>query len=87
MFVDPIIDLIESNSLLGAAWICMSDAAQEEFKVKLQALTEAPDGVAEALQRMIENNMLLGVSSIDDAILVAKYREQLVLQRKSHVSV
>ncbi len=37
-----------------------------------------PDGVAEALQRLIENGAVLGPASSEDALLVARYRQRLL---------
>ena len=37
-----------------------------------------PDGVVEALQRLIENGAVLGPASSEDALLVARYRQRLL---------
>ena len=37
-----------------------------------------PDGVVEALQRLIENGAVLGSASAEDALLVARYRQRLL---------
>jgi hypothetical protein len=42
-----------------------------------------PDGVWEALQRLIENAAPLGPSSADDAFLVARYRHRLLAPQPS----
>lgn len=39
---------------------------------------EVPDGVREALQRLIENGTEAGQASAEDALLVAKYRRKLI---------
>ena len=43
-----------------------------------QPAPSAPDGVAEALQRLIENGAVLGPGSAEDALLVARYRQHLL---------
>ena len=43
-----------------------------------QPAPSVPDGVAEALQRLIENGAVLGPSSSEDALLVARYRQRLL---------
>ena len=43
-----------------------------------QAAGSVPDGVAEALQRLIENGAVLGPASSEDALLVARYRQRLL---------
>ena len=43
-----------------------------------QPAPSVPDGVAEALQRLIENGAVLGPSSSEDALLVARYRQHLL---------
>ena len=37
-----------------------------------------PDGVVEALQRLIENGAVLGPASSEDALLVARYRQRIL---------
>ena len=37
-----------------------------------------PDGVVEALQRLIENGAVLGPASAEDALLVARYRQRIL---------
>lgn len=39
--------------------------------------SEVPDGVWEALQRLIENGALLGPASAEDALIVATYRDRV----------
>ena len=46
--------------------------------VQAQPAPSVPDGVAEALQRLIENGAVLGPSSSEDALLVARYRQRLL---------
>ena len=46
--------------------------------VPAQPVPSVPDGVAEALQRLIENGAVLGPSSSEDALLVARYRQHLL---------
>ena len=43
-----------------------------------QPAPSVPDGVAEALQRLIENGAVLGPASSEDALLVARYRQRLL---------
>ena len=43
-----------------------------------QNVPSVPDGVAEALQRLIENGAVLGPASSEDALLVARYRQRLL---------
>ena len=43
-----------------------------------QPAQSVPDGVAEALQRLIENGAVLGPASSEDALLVARYRQRLL---------
>ena len=43
-----------------------------------QPAPSVPDGVAEALQRLIENGAVLGPGSAEDALLVARYRQHLL---------
>ena len=43
-----------------------------------QPAPSVPDGVAEALQRLIENGAVLGPASSEDALLVARYRQHLL---------
>lgn len=46
--------------------------------VPAQPAPSVPDGVAEALQRLIENGAVLGPGSSEDALLVARYRQHLL---------
>ena len=48
------------------------------FPLYAQPAPSVPDGVAEALQRLIENGAVLGPSSSEDALLVARYRQHLL---------
>jgi len=43
-----------------------------------QPAPSVPDGVAEALQRLIENGAVFGPASSEDALLVARYRQHLL---------
>ena len=43
-----------------------------------QPAPSVPDGVAEAMQRLIENGAVLGPASSEDALLVARYRQRLL---------
>ena len=43
-----------------------------------QPAPSVPDGVVEALQRLIENGAVLGPASSEDALLVARYRQRLL---------
>jgi hypothetical protein len=52
-----------------AAWLC---------GIPAQPAPSVPDGVAEALQRLIENGAVLGPASSEDALLVARYRQRLL---------
>ena len=52
-----------------AAWLC---------GIPTQRAQGVPDGVAEALQRLIENGAVLGPGSAEDALLVARYRQHLL---------
>lgn len=52
--------------------------AGAEFSASVPQEPSVPDGVAEALQRLIENGAVLGQASSDDALLVARYREHLL---------
>lgn len=45
--------------------------------VKQQAGGEVPDGVWEALQRLIENGETMGPASREDAVVVASYRDKV----------
>ena len=47
----------------------------------------APDGVWEALQRLIENAATLGPASRDDALLVAQYRDHALHTAKPQAAV
>ena len=60
-----------NNYEVQAAW----DAWQERAA---QPAPSVPDGVAEALQRLIENGAVLGPASSEDALLVARYRQHLL---------
>ena len=44
-----------------------------------QPAPSVPDGVAEAMQRLIENGAVLGPASSEDALLVARYRQRLLM--------
>ena len=46
--------------------------------VPTQPAPSAPEGVAEALQRLIEKNTVSGLGSSEDALLVARYRQHLL---------
>lgn len=48
-----------------------------------QPAPSAPDGVVEALQRLIENGAVLGPASSEDALLVARYRQRLLASAPS----
>jgi hypothetical protein len=48
------------------------------FAAALAREQEAPDGAHEALQRMIEDGLIKGPASREDAMLVAKYRRTLM---------
>ena len=48
------------------------------FPLYAQPAPSVPDGVAEALQRLIENGAVLGPASSEDALLVARYRQRLL---------
>lgn len=54
----------------------------EELRARIDEMEQqapsAPDGVAEALQRLIENGAVLGPASAEDALLVARYRQRLL---------
>ena len=54
----------------------------EQLRAKIEVMERqapsAPDGVAEALQRLIENNTVSGLGSSEDALLVARYRQRLL---------
>lgn len=60
-----------NNYEVQAAW----DAWQERAA---QPAPSVPDGVAEALQRLIENGAVLGPASSEDALLMARYRQRLL---------
>lgn len=38
--VEKIIEEIDNSTMLGAAWDCLSDAAKERFKKKLQSIID-----------------------------------------------
>ena len=46
--------------------------------VPAQPAPSVPEGVAEALQRLIEKNTVSGLGSSEDALLVARYRQHLL---------
>lgn len=57
-------------------------AAELRALAARQPEREVPDGVWEALQRIIENSALHGPASNEDAILVARYRRDLLAARQ-----
>lgn len=57
----------------------MSETIEQTATVaQAQPAPSVPDGVAEALQRLIENGAVLGPASSEDALLVARYRQRLL---------
>ena len=58
----------------------MSECASLRAKIAEmeQQTPSVPDGVAEALQRLIEKNTVSGLGSSEDALLVARYRQHLL---------
>lgn len=71
--IDPNDDCIELHPNLKKA---LQQASQDEGPTP-QGCDGVPDGVREALQRLIENGAALGKASADDALLVARYRGHL----------
>lgn len=64
-------------------WDRISKCRQELEKLKQQEAAApvpaaVPDGVVEALQRLIENGAVLGPASEEDALLVARWRKYLL---------
>jgi len=59
----------------AATWAAAWKAAKRHGT---QPAPSVPDGVAEALQRLIENNTVSGLGSSEDALLVARYRRHLL---------
>lgn len=51
-----------------------------ELVAAYRAQYAVPDGAHEALQRMIEDGLLKGPASREDALTVAKYRRSLLTQ-------
>jgi hypothetical protein len=39
-YVEKVVEAIDSSSLLGAAWDCLSDGAKERFKKKIQKILD-----------------------------------------------
>ena len=62
-------DPIEAFTAVGVLRAALAALAQQEQGV--------PDGVWEALQRLIENGGSMGPASQEDAILVAQYRDRV----------
>lgn len=63
------------------------DAAEQQLRTRGVALPAVPDGVWEALQRLIENAATLGPASKEDALLVARWRGQFVAARERNAGV
>lgn len=38
--VEKVVEAIDNSNLLGAAWDCLSDAAKDRFKKKIQAIID-----------------------------------------------
>lgn len=47
--LEKIIEAIDSSSLLGAAWDCLSDTAKERFKKKLQKILDDSSSTQEQI--------------------------------------
>ena len=68
----------QSSEQAARAAYAERDALRAKIEVMEQQAPSAPDGVAEALQRLIENGAVLGPASSEDALLVARYRQRLL---------
>lgn len=64
-------------------WLLLCRAVEQRVRAALAARAEppVPDGVWEALQRLIENAGAAGPASTNDALLVARYRRRLLAAR------
>ncbi len=75
-------DILANGSLLmdGKGWLAAERYA-ERYPQPAAPVAEVPDGVWEALQRMIEDGLGRGQASREDALTVARYRDRVLLLR------